>query len=511
MTTHHLGPVSVGPASADPVLDVRPSRRSVLVGAAGGVLAGAGLGIATPAAAATRTSEVAAGRPIVIRKATVISMDREIGVLADADVLVIGEKIAAVGRDLPAPGAAAVIEAHGAPLLPGFVDTHRHLWQSSMRSVSVDWTLAEYFTYLRGKWAPMYRPEDIYASTYFGMVDAINDGVTTVMDWSHNNATLQHAEAGVEALLASKGRARFGYGNQFDPTTRWVVSGAVDQLINRHFSSPGGLVSLQLATDVTDMGDDMRAALRFARDRGLPVSSHVGVFNAYKDDQIQFLSDGGYLSPSYTLVHADTLSDDSYRRIADSGASLSLSVESEASSGQGYPPTAKARQLGVRISLSVDTVARLSGDMFTGMRSTLISDRLDEHRLSHQQGKVLTRNSLRALDVLEWATIGGARALGLDASIGSITVGKKADLVLLRHDSLAMTPFANPVGHVVSQAGRGEVDTVLINGRIVKRRGVLTGGVDSARARRLVTESLTYLRGKIGEAEWLLATDPPRP
>jgi cytosine/adenosine deaminase-related metal-dependent hydrolase len=251
----------------------------------------------------------------------------------------------------------------------------------------------------------------------------------------------------------------------------------------------------------------MVRALGFANQRHLPVSLHCGAFGTPTDDQIRFLDDQKFLTPSCTLVHADTLSDDSYRRIAAGGAYLSVSAESESGYGQGYPAVVKAVQLGVPWSLSIDNISQLSGDMYTAMRATLIADHLEEHREAHQQGQQLTGLRLRSSDVLVQATIGGARALGLDAVTGSITPGKAADLVLLRPDTLAMTPAADPIGSTVHQAGRGDVDTVLVGGQLCKFRGELVG-VDVGHARQLMQQTFSYLRSRITDADWAQAINP---
>ncbi|MEV7170498.1 amidohydrolase family protein [Streptomyces sp. NPDC093224] len=494
------------------------SRRSVIVGAA----AAGAVAIASPALAAsgstpTRTEPAAeaarafpSDRPVLIRRATVITMDPRRGVLADTDVLVRGTTIEAVGKRLPAPPHATVIDAAGALLLPGFVDTHRHMSETALRGVGADWTLGDYFQWMVQKWGPLMRPEDIYAANYMGMVDAVNDGVTTVTDWSYAMLTPEHADAAVDALLAVPGRARFAYGNGFSPDFGWVVDGRVDRMLKARFSGRADqLVTLQLAMDVNGSMEHERQALQFARDRGLPVTTHAGVFRFAEDAQIRFLAETGSLSPSYTLVHGGALTDDAYRIIADSGAQLSISAESELNAGQGYPPTAKARRFGIPVSLSLDTVAWWSGDMFSMMRATLNADRGLAHLRAHEAGRTVVHNELRAHDVLEYATMGGARALGLDRLIGSITPGKRADLVLLRNDTPAMTPTNNPVGQVVFQAGRGDVDTVMVNGRVLKHRGTLVG-VDLGRARRLIEGSLEYLRSKIPNSEWEQGMNPPQ-
>jgi len=210
-------------------------------------------------------------------------------------------------------------------------------------------------------------------------------------------------------------------------------------------------------------------------------------------------------------VHAASLSADSYHRIAATGGSASLSTESEQSAGQGYPPTWKLREHGIPVSLSMDTSVWWSGDLFSAMRTTLGADRSREHLEAHNKQETVTHAHLRAEDVVAWATRGGARALGLDSATGSIEPGKKADLVLIRNDaSPVMFPLLNPYGHVAFQAQRGDVHTVVVNGRVVKFENRLVDA-DLNRARQLIDQTVEYLMGELGPEAWAEGMHPEIP
>ena len=210
-------------------------------------------------------------------------------------------------------------------------------------------------------------------------------------------------------------------------------------------------------------------AYEVARELGVPVTTHAGVWGATNDDGIRLAHEAGFLDETSIFVHAATLSADSYHRIAATGGSVSVSTESEQSAGQGYPPTWALRAHGIPVSLSMDTSVWWSGDLFSAMRATLGADRSREHLEAHAKGETVTHRALRAEQVVEWATRGGARALGRESDLGSIEVGKKADLVLLKNDHSPVSfPLLNPHGHVAFQAQRGDVHTVLVDGRVVK-------------------------------------------
>jgi 5-methylthioadenosine/S-adenosylhomocysteine deaminase len=248
-----------------------------------------------------------------------------------------------------------------------------------------------------------------------------------------------------------------------------------------------------------------------ARDIGAPVTTHAGVWGATNNDSIRLMHEHGFMTPETIYVHSATLSPDSYHRIAATGGSVSVATESEQTCGQGYPPTWIIRSHDIPVSLSMDTSVWWSGDLFSAMRSTLGADRAREHLEAHAIGETVTHCHLRADQVVEWATRGGAKVLGLEDRIGSLEAGKKADVVLIKNDySPAMFPILNPYGHVAFQAQRADVHTVLVNGRVVKHDHRLVG-VDLPAARRAVEATVDHLRGALGDEAWQQGMNPDVP
>lgn len=466
----------------------------------------------TEASQAETPEQIAPGRPILFRGATVLSMDPAIGVLEPGDVLVRGERIDSVGPDLPAPDDATVIDASGGILMPGMVDTHRHMWQTALRGFGADWTLSQYFVFYYLTWGKIFRPEDVYAGNLASAIEAVDAGVTTTLDWSHGLWTPEHGDAAVEALRAVPGRFVLAYGNLLGAPWEWANSAGFRAFADRHFATTDDMLGLQLAFDVTgDAEFPEKAAFAAARELGVPVTTHAGVWGATTDEGIRLMWEHGVMTPDVTYVHAASLSEDSYQRIAASGGTVSLSTESEQSAGQGYPPSWRLRRYGIPASLSMDTSVWWSGDLFSAMRATLSADRSREHLEAQAGQETVVSNRLRAEHVVDWATMGGARALGLDDVIGSLTPGKKADLVLIKNDrSPVMFPILHPYGHVAFQAGRGDVHTVLVNGRVVKYRHELAG-IDLAAARTAVGRTVDHARREMGEQAWLEARAPEIP
>jgi 5-methylthioadenosine/S-adenosylhomocysteine deaminase len=460
----------------------------------------------------TSAEDLTPGRPVVFRNAVVLTMDATRSILKGGDVLVSGDRIAAVGSGLDVPDGTAEIDGTGGILMPGMIDTHRHMWQTAMRGYGADWTLTQYFVWYYLQSGKLFRPQDIYAGNLLAAIEAIDAGVTTTVDWSHGLQTVDHAEAAADALEQVPGRFVLAYGNIQQGPWEWTAAPEFGDFYRRRFDGRGDMLGFQIAFDVTgDPAFPEKAAFEVARDLGVPVTTHAGVRGATNNESIRLMHENGFMTPSTIYVHAATLSPDSYHRIAATGGSASVSTESEQSAGQGYPPTWKLREHGIPVSLSMDTSVWWSGDLFAAMRATLSADRAREHLEAHGRDETVTNHYLRAEQVVDWATRGGARALGLDSMVGSLEPGKKADLILIKNDaSPAMFPVLNPYGHVVFQAQRGDVHTVVINGRVVKHAGKLVG-VDLDQAKQAVTQTVEYLQGEMGADAWIAGMHPEIP
>jgi cytosine/adenosine deaminase-related metal-dependent hydrolase len=450
-------------------------------------------------------------RPVVFRHGTVLTMDEGRRVLPDADVLVVGQRIEAVGPGLSVPEGAVEVDASGGIVMPGMIDTHRHMWQTAMRGYGADWTLTQYFVWYYLEHGKAFRPQDVYAGNLLSAVESLDAGVTTTVDWSHGLQTIDHADAAVDALQAVPGRFVLAYGNIQAGPWEWSTAPEFRTFVERRFTGDD-MLGFQMAFDVTgDPEFPERAAFEVARELGATVTTHAGVWGATNDEGIRLMFENDFMAPGTIYVHAATLGPDSYNRIAATGGSVSVSTDSEQSCGQGYPPTWVLRSHDIPVSLSMDTSVWWSADLFTTMRSTLGADRSREHLEAHAVGDTVTNCHLRAEQVVEWATRGGAAALGLGDVVGSLEPGKKADVVLIKNDnSPAMFPILNPYGHVAFQAQRGDVHTVMVDGRVVKHDHRLVD-VDLAAVRRTVEETVEHLQGALGTEAWQQGMNPEIP
>jgi cytosine/adenosine deaminase-related metal-dependent hydrolase len=429
-------------------------------------------------------------------------MDPQIGDVYGGDVLIEDDRIAVVGPSLEV-GDAEVVDASSCIVMPGFIDSHRHTWETVIRGIAPDVSLAGYFEVVLDQLAPAYRPEDVYAGNYLGSLEAIDAGVTTVLDWSHINNTPEHADEAIRGLREASLRAVYCYGNPNTSLADWWYTSTlkapedIRRVRAQYFSSDNGLLTLAMGTRGPGFCTDevVRHDWELARDVGAPISVHVGMGPfAGRFSMVQQLNGLGLLGPDTTYIHCNYLSDEEFQLIADTGGKVSIAPTVEMIMGHGTPPTAKALAHGLRPSLSIDVVTTVPGDMFTQMRFLFAQDRLLAHEAAFAAGNEEEPVLLSSREVLEFATIEGARVCGLDDRTGSLTPGKQADVILVRCDHTNAFPVIDPVSTVVLQADTRNVDAVFVAGKVLKRDGELVDA-DLRGARGRAAESLDYLLG----------------
>jgi len=399
----------------------------------------------------------------LIRKAHVLTMDPGLGDLPGADLHVRAGRIAAVGQNLAATGA-EVIDGGDMIVLPGLVETHWHVWTTMLRSLSGDVAKRGYFPTSRTI-GSFYRPADMYVSARLALAEAIGSGITYVHDWCHNVRSSDHAEEALRALRESGIRARFSYGTPTAQSNEQTIDLRDFRRLHEHWERYSEHGRLKLGLAWRGIGSEAaRQDHAVARELGLPVSVHVNNYKANAGG-IAAIAAAGLLGPEVQLIHANWSSPGEIGAVAASGASLSLSPYTEMRIGFGFPMTGEYLAAGVSVGLSVDTPA-LSGnaDMFAIMKAIQNIENarsLDEFKLSARR-------------VLELATLEGARSMGLESEIGSLTPGKRADLIMVDTRHLNLAVLTDPAHMLVEAAQPSNVDTVVIDGRILKRNGTLT-------------------------------------
>lgn len=459
---------------------------------------------------------------ILIKNGIVLTQDPALGELPRADVLIDGGIISAVGPDLPAEGA-RVIDAAGDIVIPGFIDTHRHTWETSIRTSAPDFALITYFSAILDKFAPHYRPDDVYAGNLWGSLECINAGITTLVDWSHIMNTPDHADEAIRGLKESGIRSVFAYGFPNTSLQDWwfgpdyagsvLTPDAEDvrRVRKQLLSSDDALVTMALATRGPNFcrPDVVRHDWELARELGLNITVHVAMDRfGYTKMQIAGLRDMNLLFPNTTYIHASHLTDEEWALVRDSGGNVSFAPQIEIQMGHGWAPAVTALEYDVPIGLSSDVATTSSADQFTQMHAIFGSERGRKHQAAWEadlDGLEASPGLITARQVLSWATLGGAQVAGIADRTGSLTPGKKADVVIIDGSAVNVAPIIDPVGAVVCAADVSNVKTVLVDGEILKEDFRLKASLTEPR--KAVEASRDYLLSKFGDPEpgWLSA------
>jgi 5-methylthioadenosine/S-adenosylhomocysteine deaminase len=433
---------------------------------------------------------------LVLRGGHVITMDPAAGDIPAGDVLVTAGRIAAAGPGLAVPPGTAELDASGLIVAPGLVDTHWHMWNTLLRSLSGEGP--GYFRASIGR-GRGFTPDDIYTGTLLACAEAIYSGITTVHDWCHNVRSPAHAEAGLRALAEAGLRARFSFGYAAGhPNDEPMDLGGLRRL-HRDWGSyrAGGLLTLGMAWRGLGGSDPrMRVApevyrpeIAAARDLGLPVTVHASGPRSAAG-QIAALAAGRLLGPDLQVVHGNHATADEISQLAGAGSPVSVSPHSELLIGYGLPRTGEFLAAGVPVGLSVDTtVLTGNADMFSIMKVTQgVTNAVAEHEFA-----------LTARQTLGLATLDGARSLGLAGETGSLTPGKRADIICVSPAAPNLGLLTDPVHLLVTAAQPANVDTVLADGKVLKHGGVLTT-LDPARIGEAAAAALGRVRARADPA-----------
>lgn len=439
---------------------------------------------------------------LLIKGGYVATFDPFIGDLPVGDVLVRSGKILAIGPDLSGEEAAArIIDARGRLVLPGMVDAHRHVWQGALGGATSKSSLLGYSAQILGQIAPLFGPEDIYAGTLWGALQALNAGITTVADWSHNLSSPKHADANVRALEDSGIRGVFLFGGPgsdasafFGPNARPHPNDARrvrDELFPD--GERGRLrMGLALRGPAFSSEDTTKADFDYARELELPISVHVGMSGF--PGSVNTLERLGLLGDDINYAHANQLSPREFDLIASSGGSIAISPSVDMLMALGtYPATGEAIERGIRAGLAVDTTTGAGSDLFSEMRIALAAERSRTNANLVSSNQAAAEVNLDYRDMFGLATMGGARAWHLEDQIGSLSVGKRADVAIVDMTRPHLDGFTDVIATLVMGAGPADVETVIVDGEIVKEKGALVGRFAST-ARDLMLQSRDRIR-----------------
>jgi 5-methylthioadenosine/S-adenosylhomocysteine deaminase len=411
-------------------------------------------------------------RRVLFRNAYVLTQDRALGSFR-GDLLIEGDTIAAVGQNLSTTDA-VIVDGSAHAVMPGFVDTHRHTWQTALRGLATGASLQQYQHLIQGQLGRLFTPEDVYAGNLLGALAAAQSGVTTLCDESHVQNSPAHTDAAVKALRDSGVRAVFDYGWPSVDAPKWMQNSSLNhptyvrEIQQREFLGADDLVTLRMMLRGPLMTpiEITRQDLAFARELGLRSAMHIIGGN------IKELAVHGLLESDLMFIHCCDSSDEELQLTAQAGATVSSAPNLELNmAGFGaLPPMRRFLKAGLRPSLSIDVETAVAGDMFCVMRAALMMGTLDGIT---DPRSVDADKKITAADVLEFATINGAMGCGLDARIGSITPAKKADLIMIRLSDANLAPIddSTVARQIVSSAHPGNVSDVMVGGQFVRRDG----------------------------------------
>ncbi|MDF0496758.1 amidohydrolase family protein [Bradyrhizobium yuanmingense] len=445
-------------------------------------------------------------RRTLIRSATVISMDDAIGDLSTGDVLVEGSRIADVRPSIDAAADTEIVDGTGRIVIPGLINAHMHTWQTGLRGFAANWTLLEYFRRMHAGLATVFRPDDIYIATLVGALNQINHGVTTLVDWCHNNPTPDHTDAALRGLIESGIRAAFFHGSPKpepkpgEPHFSEVPHPRreVERLLAGPLADRNGLVTLGLAILGPHYStlDVAMHDFRLARELNLIASMHQGGGPAKTPGGWEKLLEAGLVGPGINIVHGNDLPDDLLDRLVDLDVSFSVTPENEMIQGHGFPITGRLLKRGVRPTIGIDLESVLAGDLLSAARVSLSMQRaLDNAESRKVSGAIPATTTIPVREALRWVTTEGARMLGREHQIGSLTPGKLADLVIINASDLNLHPVHDPIATVVMQTSLANIEAVMIGGVWQKRNGrLLVEGLETKKellaqsGRRLVQD-----------------------
>ena len=450
---------------------------------------------------------------LLIENAAVVTMDSAIGDFERANILVENGRIAAIRPGLEAADAER-IDASSMIAMPGMVDTHRHTWQTGLRGILADGNIPDYLRGFRLQMATRYRPQDMYAGNYLGGLDALNSGVTTLVDYCHNILDLDYAHASVNGLRDSGVRALYGHGMVPVTSNTWSESrggsaSGLDwddfatrsswarEIRQEYFSSDDQLLRFGIAPQELAVAPiaDVKREFELARELGARITFHsnqVLVRRLFKD--IEVLDANALLGDDLLLVHCNFNTDHEWELLRDTGVTISVCAETEMQMGMGFPVIREAVENTPGPSLGIDCTSSTGGDMISHARLVLQATRWREDQPQYEQMRQPTVMRWKTRNALEWLTVNGARAAGVGDLVGSLTPGKRADIVLLEMGGVSQAGWnrREAAAAIVAQTNSGNVDTVIVDGVIVKRAGKLVH-VDVNAALSTLARSSEYL------------------
>jgi len=423
-------------------------------------------------------------RTILFKGGTIVTMDPNVPNLAVGDVLVEGDRIVTVGANLKADDA-EIIDAAGSIVMPGLIDAHHHAWLGVMRRMMPDVDdLFAYIDVVAETLGAHYRPADMYLSTRLTAVASLDAGITTIIDACHSSRSPEHTDAALEALDSAGIRALHMVGAAMDKkaSAAHLPQDLERLVLNWNGGANRVRVGLfgQLNLDWWKVARrlDMQILTEFLGDLAklTPEFAELGVLGAHN-----------------IFNHCTRIPQETWKLFADAGVNVTVNPRSDALFGFDDESFAYQQAIdhGLTPALGIDLDTAFGSDLFGEMHA-LFGHQRSAMRYRRFRGEADAPAPISVEAVLQAATINGARAAGLERSIGSLTPGKQADIIMVRTNGVAVFPVNNAIGTIVQAVERSDVDTVMVAGQLRKRAGKLID-VDLEKLSAEATASRDYL------------------
>jgi 5-methylthioadenosine/S-adenosylhomocysteine deaminase len=422
---------------------------------------------------------------ILIRGGFVLSMSDIDGNDGPLDVLIENGLIAAIGPSIP-PGDAAVIEAQGCIVMPGLIDSHRHLWYTALRAEGMDHALGDLAKGLWPKVGGNITSDDMYSATRAGIVDALNMGITTVLDHCHAINTDAHADRAIDAHLELPGRALFAYGASIaqkmtelsggTPSTDWSHAREIQERLK---SSRRISLALALQGPVASGRSGFEHDLSTARDMGVPITAHIApAAGGPPNREIRCLCEWGLLGPDMHFSHCVGCSDSDLAELHECGVQVTVTPMAELFLGMGMPPLTRMHRAGLRPAVGADAIVASSGDLFEEARAGLMAARCFATSEVIEGGAAVSSGEemgMTTMDAIASITSRASAAVFMSDSIGTLEIGKKADVIVVSDRGLDPATVEEAAALLIGSAAASDVNAVVVDGVVVKDRGQMVG------------------------------------
>ncbi|KAA9009994.1 amidohydrolase family protein [Histidinibacterium aquaticum] len=418
----------------------------------------------------------------LIRNGLVLTLAEGGKPLPGHDVLLKDGKIAEIAPGIESEGVDEVIDAEGMIVMPGLVNAHIHTWQTGLRGLALDWTATNYFRAMHAGLAGFFTPDDIRIANLVGALNQINNGVTTMVDWHHNNPTPDHSDAAIDGLEDAGIRAMFLHGSaKPDPKPGQkhfseipMSRSEVERLRNGRLSSDDAMVTMGMAILGPQMSVEevVLEDLGLAKDLDLVTSIHHSGAKMPAPEGYVRAAEAGLIDRRVNVVHGNELTDRDLDILVDNGATFNVTAEIEMQICYGDLLAGRLIERGVPFSIGTDIESAYAPDMLACTRFTLQAERhLTSMRHKDKTGERPHPQPVSVRQALNWATIEGAKLARLEKRTGTLEVGKAGDVILVRANDLNMSGAFDPHNAVVGYANPGNVDTVIVQGVVHKRGG----------------------------------------